>query len=75
MLSDRRAPTSRDVSLPCPSPACDSEWASIAIHTTSVVTFRCAECRFMWSADPLTLPDAIRDLVESWAAPPLERLG
>lgn len=70
MLSDRRAPTSRDVQLRCPSPACTSEWASIAIHTASVVTFRCADCRFMWSADSLGLPEHIRGLLDSWAAPP-----
>jgi hypothetical protein len=75
MLSDRRAPTSRDVQLRCPSPTCDSEWASIAIHTATVVTFRCAECRFMWSADPLTLSAAVRDLLDSWGTPSLQRLG
>jgi transposase-like protein len=75
MSSDRRAPTSRDVQLRCPSPTCSSEWASIAIYTASVVTFRCADCRFMWSADPLTLSEAVRGLLNSWAAPPLRKLG
>ena len=69
MPPDRRAPLSRDVPLRCPAPGCESEWAGIAIHTPSVVTFRCAACRFMWSADPTTLPEEARMLVHSYATP------
>jgi hypothetical protein len=59
-LKERRAPLDRDVNILCPSPTCDSAHAGVRIRTQSVITFRCAACRFMWSVEVSQLPEAVR---------------
>ena len=58
-LMHPRDPSSVDVTLKCPVSTCDSIHPEIAIRTTTVMTFRCPKCGFMWAVDIGTLPEAV----------------
>jgi hypothetical protein len=65
MRSDARAVTSSaNILVKCPFPNCDSIRAVIEVRSASVVTFRCEECGFEWSADINGLPERVRSQVD-----------
>jgi hypothetical protein len=63
MLPDQSAPPLVEVPLHCPVPSCDATLVGIAVRSTTVVTFRCPSCGFMWSAEIAALPEPTRTAV------------
>ena len=63
MVPEQSAPPLAEVPMHCPVPSCEAEFVGIAVRSTTVVTFRCTSCGFMWSAEISALPEPTRSAV------------
>ena len=60
-----RVSPSLSVELECPVLTCDASAAHLIVRSETVVTFRCATCRFVWSAQIDGMPPLVRQRVKA----------